>query len=434
MFYKLLYPFYFRRRYKQPYEPLKNLLSESQYWSAEEMKEYQDKQLELLQKAASGTDHYSEKFRGKGIKIINTDNILSLGPLSKETLKNHPEKLVNINVREYNIYRTSGTAGTPLKIRVSPNAEALRTAGRKRYYDWWGISPADRSILIWGRSKYHHGKTSFMGRIEMRFSKIHKISVFDLSSEIFPSLIRKIRRYKPKYFRGYTSGIEQFADLCTDYKTDLHDLKLKGVIVTSEILTPGQREKIKSVFGCPVINEYGANDGGLIAFECPSGGMHIFEEALFLNTKANGELLLTDLHNHATPLINYELGDRIQLKEGICVCGRQLRMIELIEGRTGDFIEKSNGQKLNNAFFDYVIRDLDSAGFHDAIFKYKVVQRGKVFDFYYVKGNLFSRDVEAHIKKIMLSEIGGDLEINFIEVPEIKREESGKLRDFVREF
>ncbi len=204
--------------------------------------------------------------------------------------------------------------------------------------------------------------------------------------------------------------------------------------MTSEVLSGDQREKIGSVLGCPVINEYGANDGGLMAYECPSGGLHIFEEAILFNTKSDGEVLLTDLHNYAMPLVNYELGDRIRFREGICACGRTLRMIEEIEGRTGDYILKSNGQMLNNAFFDYVVRDLVRIGFAENILKYKVIQKGKNFDFYYIKGNKFSPQMLAQIEKIMLQEIGADIMVNFIEVGEIKREKSGKLRDFVREY
>ena len=402
------------------------------------MREFQDKNLGILQKVAMGTDYYSQILKEKGLRNFNRENITELGYLSKEILKRYPERLHNPLIRHYNIYKTSGSSGDPIKLRVSLNAEAYRTAGRKRFYEWWAIHSLDRSVLIWGRSISRTGKSSMLRKFKILFHKVtdrvFSVNVFDLSTEDFPVLLKKIRRFNPRYFRGYTSGIEQFADLSIEYKTNLKDLKLKGVIVTSEILSEDQRIKIGSVFGCPVINEYGANDGGLIAFECPSGGMHIFEEALLLNTKSNGEVLLTDLHNHATPLINYELGDRLKLREDSCKCGRRLKIIDIIEGRTGDDIIKSNGQKLNNAFFDYIIRDLDNAGFHDCIKKHKVVQKGKTFDFYFVKGKLFSSEVINHIKSLMFSEIGEDIEINFNEVSEIKREESGKLRDFVREY
>lgn len=435
--YTIFYACYFRKRYKQSYLKLMNFLSESQYWSRDKMREFQDEQLADLTKIMERTEYYSQLLEDKQLESINASNIESLGFLSKEMLKRCPQKLQNGNINEYSVHKTSGTGGVPLQIRVSVNAEAYRTAGRKRFYQWWGIESSDRSVLIWGRSGYKSNKQSLMGRFEKLsnavLNRVFYISVFDLSKDMFPFFIKKIRRYKPAYFRGYTSGIEQFADLCIEYGKDLIDLKIKGVIVTSEILSQNQRKKITSVFGCPVINEYGANDGGLIAFECPSGSMHIFEEAILLKSKPNGEVLLTDLHNYATPLINYELGDRIQFKEGYCSCGCRLKMIGEIEGRTGDLIQKSNGQVLNNAFFAYLMNDLDNIGYNDNLFKYKVIQKGKIFEFYYIKGKLFSSDVLIRIKEIMNSEIGEDIEIIFKEVREIKREESGKLRYFFRE-
>ena len=63
-------------------------------------------------------------------------------------------------------------------------------------------------------------------------------------------------------------------------------------------------------------------------------------------------VLLTDLHNHAMPLINYELGDRVILAEGNkCKCGRNLKIIEQIEGRQGDNIQKSDDGESRPAMF-----------------------------------------------------------------------------------
>lgn len=433
MLFDFFYNIYFKKRYKQSYKPLRDLLSESQYWSPEKMHEYQNDQLSKLSVAMNETDHYLKLVSDKGLTSLKLDNVSLIGPLEKETVKRHPEKLTNNSVKHYNIHRTSGTGGDPLAIRVGLEAEAYRTAGRKRFYEWWGIKPRDRNVLIWGRSRNPDNNRSLLSGIETAFSTTYKISVFDLSIESFPGYFKKIQRYKPKFFRGYVSALEQFADLCKYFGSDLKDLKLKGAIVTSEVLSKDQREKIGSVFGCPVINEYGANDGGLMAFECPSGNLHIFEESILFNTKSDGEVLLTDLHNYATPLVNYELGDRIRFREGICPCGRSLKIIEEIEGRTEDSILKSNGQLLNNAFFTYIIRDLYNSGYDNAFLKYRVVQRDKEFDFFYIRGNNFSFQVLDKIKAIMLSEIGEDIKISFKEVDEIKREESGKLRSFVRE-
>jgi len=236
------------------------------------MKEYHDAKLAELQNISASTIFYSQNYKKSRLQKLTTDNLTELKPLTKEIIKKNPEILYNLAVNDYNVHSTSGSSGDPVKVRVSFNAEAYRRAGRMRYYEWWGIKPSDRNVLIWGRSIHINRDYSFLGRIKKLLNKRNlNISVFDLSSESFPSLFKTITRFKPRFFRGYTSAIEQFADLCIDIKVNLKNLKLKGVIVTSEVLFEDQRKKIESVFGCPVINEYGAADGGLIAFECPHG-------------------------------------------------------------------------------------------------------------------------------------------------------------------
>jgi phenylacetate-coenzyme A ligase PaaK-like adenylate-forming protein len=433
--YRLWYSYKFKKKFKWSYFYLSNFLKKSQYWDEAEMLGYQNRQLAELKKNAEASIFYSQNLKKAQLLNLSIDNISSLPSLSKEIIKKNPELIINKFIIDYTSHSTSGSSGDPVKVRVSLNAEAFRLAGRMRYYDWWGIKPYDRNILIWGKSKQNLEINSILKRIKRIFIRrsLH-INVFDLSSIDFKTIAKKIKCFKPRFFRGYTSAIEQFADLCIESGTNLLDLKLKGVIVTSEVLFESQRKKIELVFGCPVINEYGAADGGLIAFECPSGSMHVFEEAILINTTPSGGVLLTDLHNYAMPLINFELGDQIILaEENCCECGRSLKIIEQIEGRQGDYIQKSNGERLSQYFFYYLIKDLDTDGFPDNITKFKVCQKDKVFDFYFVKGKDFSKAVIDHIEKRLFSEIGDDIFINFKSVSDIEKEPSGKLRFFTRE-
>jgi hypothetical protein len=47
-------------------------------------------------------------------------------------------------------------------------------------------------------------------------------------------------------------------------------------------------EAIEAAFGCFVANEYGARDAGILAYECPQGGMHLTNENLILGEFAPG--------------------------------------------------------------------------------------------------------------------------------------------------
>ena len=56
---------------------------------------------------------------------------------------------------------------------------------------------------------------------------------------------------------------------------------------------------------------------------------------------ASDSVLLTDLVNRTQPLIRYEMGDRIMVKEDPCECGRTLTPIR-VEGRTRTLITFRN--------------------------------------------------------------------------------------------
>jgi len=100
--------------------------------------------------------------------------------------------------------------------------------------------------------------------------------------------------------------------------------RFKGVVSTAETLSDERRIVIEHAFSAPVINEYGAKDAGIIAYQCPAGNMHVTEENLVLevldvktNTKVrdgqSGSATITDLTNYSMPRIRYQLGDIVAL-------------------------------------------------------------------------------------------------------------------------
>jgi len=60
-----------------------------------------------------------------------------------------------------------------------------------------------------------------------------------------------------------------------------------------------------------------------------------------------GHLVLSNLTNRATVLLNYRLGDIVTLGHSTCSCGRNLPTIENIDGRSDDLIRLANGDPLH---------------------------------------------------------------------------------------
>jgi len=76
-----------------------------------------------------------------------------------------------------------------------------------------------------------------------------------------------------------------------------------------------------------------------------------------------GSILVTDLLNHAMPLIRYRIGDVGAWEEGTCPCGRALPRLRSVQGRVTDFLVGSDGRLVSGVFLaTYVVAHRPSLG------------------------------------------------------------------------
>jgi phenylacetate-CoA ligase len=153
------------------------------------------------------------------------------------------------------------------------------------------------------------------------------------------------------------------------------------VITTAEVLTDAQRMAITEGFGVPVQNEYGCGEVGPIAYQCPEGSLHLLPTNQLVEiVRPDGEpagmgetgaVLITDLTNHAMPLIRYRVGDNAAFG-GPCPCGRPFPTILQVFGREYDFVEAADGRRYHGEFFMYVFEDLRQRA--PELAKFRVIQ------------------------------------------------------------
>ncbi|MBN2461097.1 MAG: phenylacetate--CoA ligase family protein, partial [Candidatus Cloacimonetes bacterium] len=314
IFNRIWLPYAYGRQYPQSPLHILRWLLRTQYWSRGRIGEYQLEQIRMqLKEASDKSDYYKSALSGVDLGNLALTTLQSLPKLSKDVIQERSEELFT-DKRDKGIrHKTSGSTGIPVEIYLSRDAEAYRRAGHLRMLHWWGIKPSDRSGLIWGNLEISQRKVNLLKRWKRDLlNREYFIDVFKLRSGTVEQYFQELVDFEPVYLRGYTSGLVQFAELVTSQHLDPAELKLKVIFVTSEILSEKDRRFISEIFGCPVANEYGAADGGLFAYECPEGGMHIFEEAVYIFTGEKGEACVNEYHNLLMPLINYEIGDRIE--------------------------------------------------------------------------------------------------------------------------
>lgn len=130
--------------------------------------------------------------------------------------------------------------------------------------------------------------------------------------------------------------------------------RLCEVRTISGTVTPALRELCHNVLGMPLTDLYSAQEVGVIALQCPDSGLlHVQSEHLLvevLNEQGQhcregevGQVVVTDLHNFAMPLIRYALCDWAEVGPS-CPCGRGLPTLRRVLGRTRNMAMSPGGR------------------------------------------------------------------------------------------
>ena len=101
---------------------------------------------------------------------------------------------------------------------------------------------------------------------------------------------------------------------------------------------------------------YSSQEFGYIALQCPDAHTyHVQSEAVYVEILDGpggpcrpgevGRVVISTLHNYATPLLRYEMGDYAETG-GDCVCGRTLPVLNRIVGRERNMWIMPNGQRM----------------------------------------------------------------------------------------
>ena len=151
------------------------------------------------------------------------------------------------------------------------------------------------------------------------------------------------------------------------------DLARSAVRVTIQAGEPGGsipsvRARIEEAWGARCFDHTGATEVGATGFSCEArSGVHlnesefIFEvvDPLTLEPAGEGELVVTNLGRHGTPVIRYRVGDMVRLDTAPCECGRTYARISGgIIGRADDMVTV-RGVNVFPSAIDAIIRQFE---------------------------------------------------------------------------
>jgi phenylacetate-CoA ligase len=130
------------------------------------------------------------------------------------------------------------------------------------------------------------------------------------------------------------------------------DFKISGAILGAEPCSLSMREEIERKLGVTVVDIYGLSEvmGPGVSCECRyQNGLHIAEDHFIIEIVDPttlepvpdgqwGEVVFTTLSKECSPLIRYRTRDISRILPGECECGRTLRRMDRIAGRTDDML------------------------------------------------------------------------------------------------
>ncbi|AOW08695.1 phenylacetate--CoA ligase family protein [Flavobacterium gilvum] len=362
------------------------------------------------------------------LPILNKQNLQK--PLKERLSLGCTEKAVYLN-------KTSGSSGHPFIFAKDKFCHALTWASNIYRFGWYGI---DFNSSY--QARFYGIPLDFIGKRKERFkdflSHRYRFPVFDLSDEILEKFLQKFKTKKFDYINGYTSSIVLFAKFLQQKNIVLKTIcpTLKVCMVTSEMLFEKDKLLLEKQFGIPIVNEYGASELDLIAFQNPNGEWQVNSETLFVEildennqvvpNGTSGRVVITSLFNKAHPFIRYEIGDIGILDEKSTP---KIPILKKLIGRTNDVAILPSGKKSPGLTFYYVTKSIIE---DDGNVKEFVIKQTKIDSFeidYISEKELDSVQIQK-IKEAIDLYLEPNLNFHFTRKSVLERTNRGKLKQF----
>lgn len=331
-----------------------------------------------------------------------------------------PERLIEI--------RTSGSSGMPFTSRRTWMEHRRLHLARARALRGAGLRLGDQIVRIGPVSPGTSRDRRIAGHLLNATGLLRQQRIDTFLPA--PRIAERLAAMRPDVIVGTPGVLAMVAEV--------FDLACapRMLLAGSEMLTADIRDRIERGFGAPVCDIYGSSEFTLIARECSAGGtMHVCEQGLVLEVLRDddrpvrqgevGEVVGTNLHAFAMPLIRYRQGDLVTQGDPVCACGREAATVRGVVGRTLDLFPLPDGRMLH----PYELVACFKADLREWVMQYQIVQQAKD----HVVLRMVPR-ADPPAERLRLIEaaarelLGSGVQFDAVITPAIPLEPSGKLR------
>jgi phenylacetate-CoA ligase len=354
---------------------------------AEQVAELRDRRVrETVRHAAETVPHYRELFRREGIdprQIRSAGDLDRLPLLDRATVHAAPDRFrsTSRDTQEAISLRTSGmSTGFPLDIYHDRASLLANIAYSER-------ERAVEAHFCGRRVRYTAAELRYAPATVKAVRAFYDRSAFrpfrprhhDVAIEArLETIVATLNRLRPEVIRGYGNYLELLFRLAVARRIVLH--RPKVLVFAGEGMTPEGRSFVETELGIVAISRYNAVEAFKIGFFCEQrSGFHLHEDLCHVSVVGpdggavqpgeSGEVVISNLVNRATVLLNYRLGDLARMTLEPCPCGRTSRRLTELEGRVGEIIHLQSGEVVPQSTVWGVLKVVDG------VIRYQLVQR-----------------------------------------------------------
>lgn len=419
-------------------------LEQSQWWPEETLLAMQLRQAErLIAHAARTVPYYGKKLNVlRGLKggQLTVENWRKIPLLRRTDIQDAGDTLESRNLPKAhgkpNDVSSSGSTGRPITVKTTPITGMFFQALNLRLHKWHGRDLTAKTVAI-RVLRGAHIKAAKEGKPIpwARAFKSGPMMFLDLRTPI-EEQFEWLCQQKAEYVLTYPSnlmGLLKVGEERGEVPPNLHHVATMG-----EMLDPETRAACERIWKVPVIDAYSSQEVGMIAMQCPDHNhYHVQAESLLVEILdddgkpckpgQSGRVVLTDLHNFATPLIRYEVGDYAEPGEK-CSCGRGLPVIKRILGRTRNLVTLPTGERFSQSF------SLFKLGGLKAIRQVQLIQKTvNDIEAKLVVTQPLTENEETELRRIITDGLGYPFDISIVYVDHIPRSKGGKFEEFMSE-
>ncbi|ADH84813.1 phenylacetate--CoA ligase family protein [Desulfurivibrio alkaliphilus] len=412
--------------------------------------ELEQLQLERLQatlfRVATHVPFYRQKF--KELKIDpdgfrSLDELRSLPFTVKQDLRdNYPYGLFAVPLRDVvRVHSSSGTTGQATVVGYTGNDIKTWSSLTARVLTAAGVGKDDVVQIAFGYGLFTGGFGLHYG------AELVGASVIPISSGNTRRQLRIMQDFRTTALICTPSYALLLADTIEELGLPLNAFSLKYGMFGAEPWSEAMRREIESKLNIIATDNYGLSEimGPGVAGECQErSGLHINEDH-FLVEIINpdtlepvapgeiGELVITTLTKEAFPLIRYRTRDLTRLIEEPCPCGRTLRRMERITGRTDDMLIVK-GVNVYPSQIENVLFEVEGTKPHYQIVVEREGRVDKITVLVEVTEAIFfdemrkQREVIDTIKNRLASELGIGVNVRLVEEKSLERSEGKAQR------